>query len=81
MQTLRRIYGFYLDGFRGMVLGRTLWKIILIKLFLLFAVIRMFLFPDYLQTNFTTDQERAEHVLDALTNPAAVHNENGRTPW
>lgn len=28
------IYTFYRDGFRGMTIGRTLWVLILIKLFL-----------------------------------------------
>jgi hypothetical protein len=32
--TLKRVYIFYIDGFKGMVLGKKLWKIILIKLFI-----------------------------------------------
>ena len=32
---LYRIYDLYADGFRSMKLGRTLWAIILIKLFVL----------------------------------------------
>ncbi len=69
--TLKHIYAFYLEGFRSMTLGRTLWKIILIKLFILFAVLKLFFYPDYLQTNFATDAERADHVLENLTKPAA----------
>ena len=37
--TLRRIVRFYLEGFREMTVGRTLWCIILIKLFIMFAVL------------------------------------------
>ena len=33
---LVRIWTFYRDGFREMTLGRTLWAIILIKLFIMF---------------------------------------------
>ena len=64
------IFRFYRDGFRRMTLGKTLWKIILIKLFIMFAVLKMFFFPNYLNTNFSTDQERADHVIEQLTNHA-----------
>jgi hypothetical protein len=57
----------YVDGFRSMVLGRTLWKIVLLKLFIMFAILKTFFFPDFLGTQFTTDVERADHVLQHLT--------------
>lgn len=63
------IYSFYLEGFRSMTLGRTLWKLILIKLFVIFAVLKLFFYPDYLHTNFTNDAERGDHVLENLTRP------------
>ena len=65
-----RIYYFYLEGFRSMTLGRTLWKIIIIKLLIMFGVLKIFFFPDYLGTHFSTDEERADHVLEQLTGPA-----------
>ena len=34
--TLLTIWNFYLEGFRSMTLGRTLWVIILLKLFVMF---------------------------------------------
>ena len=43
------IWQFYRDGFRGMKLGRTLWMIILIKLFVMFFILRLFFFPDFLK--------------------------------
>jgi hypothetical protein len=58
---------FYLDGFRAMTVGKTLWMVILIKLFVIFAILRAFFFSDYLQTNFSTDEQRAEHVLEQIT--------------
>jgi len=70
MTTLpKRLYGFYLDGFRSMVLGRTLWKLIVLKLFLIFAVLKLFFFSNYLEKNFRSDAERSAHVLDNLTRP------------
>ena len=65
----KRILDFYVDGFRSMTTGRTLWKIILIKLFIIFAIIKLFFFPNYRNTHFKTDAERADHVLDMITQP------------
>ena len=48
METLRKVIRFYVEGFREMTVGRTLWAIILIKLFILFAVLKVFFFPDLL---------------------------------
>lgn len=53
-----------------MTVGKTLWKIILIKLFVMFAVFKMFFFQDFLQSNFATDEERADHVFEQITGPA-----------
>jgi hypothetical protein len=64
-----KIYRFYRDGFRKMTVGKTLWKIIFIKLIIMFAVLKLFFFPDFLNTNFSTDQQRADHVIDQLTGP------------
>ncbi len=64
-----KIFYFYYDGFRAMTLGKTLWIIILIKLFIFFFVLKLFFFPDLLNTRFDTDDERAEHVSVELTNP------------
>jgi hypothetical protein len=66
---LNNIVALYLEGFRSMVVGRTLWKIILLKLFILFAVLKVFFFPDFLATNFSTDSQRADYVLQQLTSP------------
>jgi len=65
-----RLYRFYRDGFRRMTVGRSLWKIIFIKLFVLFAVLKLFFFPNYLKTNFATDEQRADHVIENLTKSA-----------
>lgn len=61
-----RIFNFYLEGFRSMTWGRQLWVIIIIKLFIMFAVLRLFFFPDFLQSNFESDQERSNYVIEEL---------------
>ena len=46
---LYRVYDLYVDGFRHMRLGKTLWAIILIKLFIIFVVLKIFFFPNFLK--------------------------------
>lgn len=67
---LLRVWRFYLSGFKNMSnWGRQVWIIILIKLFIMFAILKIFFFPDFLKTNFETDQERSDYVLEILTEP------------
>ena len=68
------IFRFYRDGFRNMTIGKSLWKIILVKLFIIFAVLKVFFFPDFLSTQFTTDQQRADYVMEQITLPAQKQN-------
>lgn len=56
---LYRAFDLYYDGFRHMTLGRTLWAIILIKLFIIFAVLKLFFFPDFLKQHAEEGQEAA----------------------
>ena len=63
-----RVWRFYLSGFRNMSnWGRQVWIIILIKLFIMFVILRIFFFPDFLKSNFDNDEERSEHVMEVLT--------------
>ena len=62
-----RICRFYYDGFKGMTVGKKLWVIILIKLFVFFVIMKLFFFHDFLETRFDRDEERSEYVLEQLT--------------
>ena len=64
---LYSVYSFYRDGFRRMTVGKRLWLIIALKLFIMFAVLKVFYFPNYLNTQFDADSERANHVIDQIT--------------
>ena len=64
---IRKVFNFYYEGFRNMTVGKRLWIIILIKLFIIFAIFKLFFFPDFLKTNFKTDQQRSDYVLEQLT--------------
>ena len=60
VQTLKKVFRFYVDGFRSMTVGKTLWAIILVKLFIMFAVLKLFFFPE-------SPEERSRSVMKELT--------------
>ena len=51
-----RVFDLYYDGFRSMRLGKTLWAIILIKLFIIFAVLKVFFLPNFLKQHAEGDE-------------------------
>lgn len=65
----KRVVRFYVDGFKSMTIGKKLWAIIIIKLIVIFGVLKLFFFPDMLKSRYDTDAERAEAVRTALTVP------------
>ncbi len=62
-----RIWSLYVDGFRSMTVGKTLWLIIFIKLFLFFVVIKLLFFPDFLSQKGSNEAEKAAYVRSELT--------------
>lgn len=68
MNLVKRIINFYIDGFRNLdKVSIKLWIIIGIKLFIMFAILKLFFFPDFLNSRFDTDKEKSEYVIQSLT--------------
>jgi len=68
MKWLRNVWHLYLDGFRSMTLGRTLWAVILVKLFIIFIVLKLCFFPNYIKQH-AREGEEAEFVSSQVLNP------------
>jgi hypothetical protein len=66
---LHRAFDLYYDGFRSMRLGKTLWAIILIKLFIIFAILKVFFFPNFLKEHARGDE--AGYVAGSLVERAS----------
>ena len=64
-----RAFDLYYDGFRNMRLGKTLWAIIFIKLFIMFAILKVFFFPNFLKENAQGDE--AGYVATELADRAS----------
>lgn len=67
LQIINNIWRFYIEGFRNMTWGRTLWVIILLKLFIMFAILRVFFFQPILSGK--TDTEKQDVVAKELMLP------------
>ncbi len=59
------IWRFYRDGFRNMTWGRPLVWLILLKVFILFAVLRVFFFKPAMKG--MTDSQKSETVAERIT--------------
>jgi len=60
-----RAFHLYYDGFRSMTLGKTLWAIILVKLFIMFVILKVFFFPNFLSSH-AEEGEEPEFVATEL---------------
>jgi cbb3-type cytochrome oxidase maturation protein len=63
---LARVWAFYRDGFRSMTVGRTLWILIAIKLFIMFAILKVFFFPGFLRQYDDAEGGRENYVRRQL---------------
>ncbi len=66
MNIIKSIADFYIDGFKSMKVGKRLWLIVAFKFFIFFAILKIFFFPDILQTKFKNDTQRANYVMENL---------------
>ncbi len=63
----KNIFQFYYQGFKKMTWGKTLWLVILIKLFIMFGILRIFFFQDFLNSRFNNDIEKSNYIIEELT--------------
>jgi len=66
-KVIKWVFQFYYQGFKNMTIGRYLWIIIFIKLIVMFLILKIFFFPNFLKTNFETDEQRSNYVIEQLT--------------
>ena len=67
MLNIKNIYSFYINGFKNMTIGKTLWKLILIKLLLIFLFLNYFIHDKSLNTEYKTYDEKVDFVYKNLT--------------
>lgn len=63
---IKQAFCFYIQGFKKMTLGKTLWKLILIKLFVMFVLLKLFVFDENLSSLYKNDGAKSDFVLENL---------------
>ena len=64
---IKNISSLYIDGFRNMKLGKSLWLVIAIKLLIMFGILKVFIFAESLNSKFESDEAKADFVISNLT--------------
>ena len=64
--TLKRIFDFYRQGFSNMDIGKTLWMVVIVKLVVIFAIVKLLFMPDVLDQK-ATDNDKAENISTRIT--------------
>lgn len=66
MLNISNVYNFYVNGFKNMKIGKTLWKVIFIKVFLILIALNYFVYDKSINTEFKTEREKADYVYNNL---------------
>ncbi len=60
----KKIINFYVEGFKSMTVGKKLWLIIFIKLFIMFGILKVFFFERTLSD--MSESQKADYVTEQL---------------
>lgn len=72
MGTIVSVWNFYRDGFKNMTWGKTLWILILLKVIILFAILRVFFFKPAMAD--LSNEQKSEQVGNHLSSPNKFKN-------
>lgn len=61
-----KIFDFYKEGFKNLTLGKTLWKIIFIKLFIVLIILKLFVFDVNFKSLYKDDVSKSNFVIQNL---------------
>ncbi|EMJ2168534.1 DUF4492 domain-containing protein [Campylobacter upsaliensis] len=61
-----KIFDFYKEGFKNLTLGKTLWKIIFIKLFVILIILKLFVFDVNFKSLYKDDVSKSNFVIQNL---------------
>lgn len=66
MNKIKNIYLMYKDGFMNLTVGKTLWKLIIIKLIVILLFLNIFVYDKSIKTEYKTENEKINFVLQNL---------------
>ena len=71
-KTIIAVWNFYVEGFRSMTWGRQLWFLILLKVIILFVLLRGFFFRPTLAGK--SEEQKIEYVGEQLLKQQITNN-------
>lgn len=66
MINIKNIYNMYYQGFKNMKIGKTLWKIIFIKLAIILLFLKYFVYDKSFKNEYKTYDEKVNFVYENL---------------
>ncbi|MCD6333134.1 MAG: DUF4492 domain-containing protein [Bacteroidales bacterium] len=67
LQLFKKVALFYINGFKHLPdWGRQVWLIILIKLAVIFLILKLLLMPDLLKKKFDNEKQRIQFMQEQL---------------
>ena len=75
-----RAFHLYYDGFRNMTVGRTLWAVIIVKLIIIFAILKVFFFPNFIGQHAEEGEEADFVAGEVLERTVQDKTANGSFP-
>lgn len=64
--SIKKIFTFYVEGFKSMTIGKTLWKIIFLKLVVILLFLNYFVHNKNFKTEYQTYDEKVNFVYENL---------------
>ncbi|MBZ4651475.1 MAG: hypothetical protein JG761_275 [Proteiniphilum sp.] len=67
-------FSMFWEGFTSMSrMSKTLWIVAIVKLIIMFFILKPFFFPNLLDTNYENEADKAEHVRTELFRKALAN--------
>lgn len=67
MKKCKKIVNFYVDGFKNLTLGKTLWKIIILKLIIIFTFLNYYIYDKSIKSEYQTEIQKINFVYKNIT--------------
>ena len=62
MNIIKKIYFFYFEGFQNMTVGKTLWKIIALKLLVILVFLKLFVHDKTFKSEYVSSEAKSDFV-------------------
>ncbi|AXH10410.1 DUF4492 domain-containing protein [Malaciobacter halophilus] len=67
MNYLKSVFNLYYEGFRNLTVGKSLWKIVIIKLITILVILNIFVYDKSFKSEYKTEQEKQDFVFKNMT--------------